>query len=74
MSGNTFYGFTPGWIAGAYPNNGYFTSRPGGVRTIVRPNRYESGRANIAIFNWDRQGSVNVDVSAAGAQEPPARS
>ncbi len=32
-------------------------------RVFVRPNQYESGRANITIYNWSQSGSVNVDVS-----------
>ena len=30
----------------------------------VRPNKYEAGRANIAIFNWDGKAAVNVDISS----------
>jgi hypothetical protein len=29
----------------------------------VRPNQYEAGRANIAIFNWQGLGSVAVNLS-----------
>ncbi|MFL5580579.1 MAG: right-handed parallel beta-helix repeat-containing protein, partial [Gemmatimonadaceae bacterium] len=31
---------------------------------LVRPNRYEAGRAHIAVVNWGRAASVAVDVSA----------
>ena len=37
--------------------------RPTGAWTFVRPNKYEPGRANIAIYNWDLEDSVTVDVS-----------
>jgi hypothetical protein len=43
---------------------------PHGVWTFVRPNRYESGRANIAVYNWNLAPVVSIDVSgvvAAGA-------
>jgi hypothetical protein len=30
---------------------------------VVRPNKYESGRANIVIFNWPLQGAVAIDPS-----------
>ena len=30
---------------------------------FVRPNRYEPGRANIIVYNWDNSASVNVDLS-----------
>jgi len=36
---------------------------PHGVWTFVRPNKYEPGRANIAIYNWNLDRSVPIDVS-----------
>jgi parallel beta-helix repeat protein len=42
----------------------HFTSGPPrGVWAFVRPNQYEKGRANIAIYNWDAAPTVCVDVS-----------
>lgn len=38
--------------------------RPKGVKTFIRPNRYEAGRANITVYNWDLRESVAVDVSS----------
>ena len=32
-------------------------------KVVVRPNLYEPGRATVVIYNWARQGSVNVDLS-----------
>jgi hypothetical protein len=40
---------------------------PTGVRIFVRPNLYEPGRANIAIYNWDLNSSVDVDLSGVVA-------
>jgi hypothetical protein len=40
----------------------YTTGRPTGVKVVVRANKFESGRGNIAVFNWDRQASVSVDL------------
>ncbi len=39
------------------------TSKPIGVKIFVRPNHYEAGRANIAVYNWDGDSTVDVDVS-----------
>jgi uncharacterized protein YjdB len=40
------------------------TSRPtSGLSVIVRPNRYEAGRANIIVYNWGNQGSASADLS-----------
>jgi hypothetical protein len=33
-----------------------------GTKIFVRPNRYEPGRANIVIYNWDNLGTVTVNV------------
>ena len=44
-------------------NSRYVAGRPTGVWSFVRPNRYEPGRANVVIYNWNLQGSVQVDVS-----------
>jgi hypothetical protein len=30
---------------------------------VVRKNPYEAGRANITVYNWERQGSVSADLS-----------
>jgi hypothetical protein len=38
------------------------TSKPAGLKIFIRPNLYESGRANIAIYNWDGQSTVEVDL------------
>jgi hypothetical protein len=37
--------------------------RPTGVKVFIRPNRYESGRANVIVYNWDRKNAVEVDLS-----------
>jgi hypothetical protein len=44
----------------------YTATRPTGIKVFVRANLYEPGRAHIVVYNWDRAGSVNVDLSAAG--------
>jgi hypothetical protein len=74
LSGNTFYGPTlsqPSYngpttalSAVSFPGNTFTTARPSGTRVFVRPNQYEAGRANVAVYNWDRQSFV--DVSLAG--------
>jgi uncharacterized repeat protein (TIGR01451 family) len=62
---NTFVGFSDAvQLRNRFPVNSYFNPPPPGVRVFVRPNRYESGRANITVFNWD--GLQSVDVSLAG--------
>ncbi len=70
VTGNTMFGPVAGATQAAYPSNTYGTT-PSGVWVGIRPNTYEPGRANIAIFNWARHGAVSVDIAAAlavGAQ------
>lgn len=66
MSGNTF--LAPGGIigidAGRYGNNKWLRADPKGVRFFVQPNEYEKNRANLTIYNWDRQKSVAIPASA----------
>jgi hypothetical protein len=35
-------------------------------RVFVRPNSYETGRANIIVYNWELRSAVNVELSGAG--------
>lgn len=73
---NTYYGaglFTfngsgatfDGWQLKSHldANSSFHPGNPTGVWTMVRPNRYEQGRANIVIYNWDLAGVVAVDLS-----------
>lgn len=39
---------------------------------IIRPNKYEPGRANICIYNWDATDAVEVDLSTAGLKKGEA--
>ena len=66
FSNNTLYGGVSSTVQGLYPNNTYLTTRPSGTWTFVRPNQYETGRANIAIYNWARQSAVSVNLSGVG--------
>lgn len=36
---------------------------PTRTRVVVRPNRYEQGRAHVVVFNWGRDTAATVDVS-----------
>ena len=43
-------------------NSRYEANLPQGTKIFVRPNTYEPGRANVAVFNWDKNGSVELDL------------
>lgn len=75
---NTYYGGSSFSIAGrgyswadwkatakVDPTSRYETDPPSGTWSFVRPNRYERGRANIVVYNWDRKSTVEVDISMA---------
>ncbi len=59
-NGSTFAGFRSSGLGAGDVVAG---TRPTGTKVFVRPNRYEAGRANVAVYNWDRVGSVSVDLS-----------
>lgn len=66
----TFDGMGKDWshwrdVTGMDTDSRYAGARPSGVSIAVRPNRYERGRANIVVYNWDRAATVTVDVSDA---------
>ena len=73
MTGNTFLGplFTRPHYGGtvtsldiaAFPANTYATTHPTGIKVFVRPNQYEAGRANIAVYNWVGNDTVDVPVT-----------
>jgi hypothetical protein len=56
--------FLPDWQAKTRLDQGsrYSRGQPTGAKVYVRPNRYEPGRANIVVYNWDKQASVTADV------------
>ena len=47
-------------------NSAFSTTRPTGSKIFVRPNQYQTGRANITIFNWDKSNTFAVDLANAG--------
>jgi hypothetical protein len=54
----------PGWksVTGLDSRSSYKAGAMSGARVFVRGNKYEPGRANIVVYNWDRLSTVNVDV------------
>jgi hypothetical protein len=53
-----------GWLTqnGFVDPGTYAGSAPTGVKIVVRPNKYEPGRANIIVYNWAQQSAVTVDA------------
>jgi len=37
--------------------------RPTGTKVFIFPNKYEKGRANVGVFNWDGLKEIEVDLS-----------
>jgi hypothetical protein len=71
VSGNTFYGTTSGFTPSSFPANTYLSARPTANQVFVRPNRYESGRAHVVVYNWQLLPSVSVDLSSVLAAGSP---
>ncbi len=52
-----------------YPQNTFLPALPGsGLEYFVLPNKYEHGRAHIAIYNWDSAESVQINIINSGLQ------
>jgi hypothetical protein len=47
-------------------NSSYDPTPTQGADVIVRPNRYEPGRANIIVYDWGRSPTVKADLSSVG--------
>ena len=45
-------------------SSSYATGSPTGVKVVVRPNKYEPGRAHVIVYNWDQRSTVDIDVSS----------
>ncbi|MDB6121122.1 MAG: hypothetical protein JWQ71_115 [Pedosphaera sp.] len=60
--GNTFVSGTLGLDQCSYPSNSYLATPPTLNVVVVRPNKYELGRANIIVYNWENLNSVEVSV------------
>lgn len=70
MRNNTFFGDIRNFARTDFPANSYLgLTRPTRAQVFVRPNRYESGRANITVLNWPLARTVAVDLSRAGLWE-----
>lgn len=69
--GNEIYGPVGDYVksqCSADDNTFHDLRRPSENHVVVRPNRYEPGRANIAIYNWRMQASVVVDLDDIGLE------
>ena len=47
-----------------HPDN-TFGQVPKKNKVFIRPNKYEPGRANIVVFNWESADEVDVDLGSA---------
>lgn len=58
-----------GFTNSDFPQNTYLDEQPSsGLEYFVLPNKYEKGRAHIAVYNWDVAESVQIDVSNSSLQ------
>ena len=59
---SAYVGCTPALVCGNFGDFPFSTagstSRPPGTKVFVRPNRYEAGRANITVYNWNLADTV----------------
>ncbi|MGH7992445.1 MAG: right-handed parallel beta-helix repeat-containing protein [Limisphaerales bacterium] len=45
-------------------NSTYSVGNQSGTKVFIRPNRYEPGRANLIVYNWNKLTNILVDVSS----------
>jgi hypothetical protein len=63
IDGNYYF---PQWKTSTHydANSTYTSGTPTTSVIVVRPNQYESGRANITVWNWSGMTNASVDVSS----------
>jgi hypothetical protein len=66
LAGNTFVGKIAAALRERFPDNAFHDTPPDATDTFVRPNRFEPGRAHIAVYNWKREPKVAVRVDETG--------
>jgi hypothetical protein len=67
MTNNTILGGISNFAINDYGTGNTNPAVPtSGKKIVVEPDKYEAGRANIAIYNYDQSSSVSVNVSSAG--------
>ncbi|HLZ44605.1 MAG TPA: hypothetical protein VKQ05_02910 [Gemmatimonadales bacterium] len=59
----TTYTF-PNWETAIGATDAASATLPSTAQVIVRPNRYEAGRANIIVLNWGSASAVDVSVGS----------
>lgn len=64
LRGNTFIGAVDGVDPVDYPDNTYLDAAPTQNHVVVRPNRFEPGRAHVIVYNWEDLDEVEVDLGA----------
>jgi hypothetical protein len=62
---NTVYGRIAPALEDTFPENRFMRTRPFENEVLVRPNRYEHGRAHIVVFNWQGLDAVTASVAEA---------
>jgi hypothetical protein len=63
---NDIYGDVDETLAANYPANRLREVTPTRARSFVRPNRYDSTRAHVIVYNWPLQDTVEVDLRPTG--------
>ena len=53
-------------VTGFDLNSAVSAAYPTGAWVRVRPNQYEPGRGHVAVYNWDGQETVAVDLGPIG--------
>ena len=65
IEGNSLYAVSlVGVSPSRYPDNTWYTKKPGKGITFVRANYYEPGRANIIVYNWEKKPETEADVNS----------
>jgi len=73
LDGNTLFALhTIGLSQLQFRDNTWLVLKPSDVQIFIRPNQYETGRANLTVFNWPEKDTVQVSAAdLAGVEIHP---
>jgi hypothetical protein len=63
---NLFIGWADEATRAPHPRNTFLPGAPEETHVFVRPNKYERGRSNVIVYNWQNHPSVEVDLTSTG--------
>ena len=50
-------------------SSNFYSTAPSLNKTIIQSNEYETGRAQVIVYNWENKSNIDIDLSTIGLQD-----